>query len=429
MLESYRVVSGPFGSSLKSSAYLTSGGVPFVRIENIRGGFYIDDTNMVYISTYDNSRLANSQLYEDDLILSKVGHTIGYFARVCENISMCNISENNIGIKLHDFTKAFKHYILAYLNTQYAQRLVLRRISGNAQPKLNVGDVCHIPIPIFGEAICAAISHLITQSEMIRNNAKASYNDAEKLLLDKLGMTAYVPSQEPTAIKTLAESLGTSGRLDAEYYQQKYMDMETALGTCNEVKNLCKIYDAAPHFNAEQVFNYIELADIGITGNIIGCTTALFKDLPSRARRLVKSGQVIVSSIEGSLQSCAIISDEYDGALCSTGFYVLDSDVINPETLLLLFKSAPIQQLLKKRCSGTILTAISKSALETMPLPMVDINTQLALAWYIQQSFDFRRQSQKLLDIAKRTVEIAIEDGEEAATTWLQTQQKQARSV
>ena len=52
-------------------------------------------------------------------------------------------------------------------------------------------------------------------------------------------------------------------------------------------------------------------------------------ELPTRARRVVKSGQILVASVEGSMQSCALITDEYDGALCSTGFYVLDSDKMN----------------------------------------------------------------------------------------------------
>ena len=58
----HRVVSGPFGSTLKSSAYLEKGDIPFVRIEDIKGGFHISRENLVYISNFDNGRIANSQL-------------------------------------------------------------------------------------------------------------------------------------------------------------------------------------------------------------------------------------------------------------------------------------------------------------------------------------------------------------------------------
>lgn len=93
------IVSGPFGSSLKSSSYLEKGDIPFVRIENIRGGFFVSHNNMIFISNQDNERIKNSELHVDDIILSKVGNTIGFFARVDDSIEPCNISENNIGIK------------------------------------------------------------------------------------------------------------------------------------------------------------------------------------------------------------------------------------------------------------------------------------------------------------------------------------------
>ena len=50
---------------------------------------------------------------------------------------------------MSEYSDIEKHYILTYLNCFYAQKLVLRRTSGNAQPKLNVGDLCYVPIPRF----------------------------------------------------------------------------------------------------------------------------------------------------------------------------------------------------------------------------------------------------------------------------------------
>lgn len=43
------VVSGPFGSTLKSASYLSEGPVPFIRIENIKGGFYVNTLNLSLI--------------------------------------------------------------------------------------------------------------------------------------------------------------------------------------------------------------------------------------------------------------------------------------------------------------------------------------------------------------------------------------------
>ena len=94
------------------------------------------------------------------------------------------------------------------------------------------------------------------------------------------------------------------------------------------------------------------------------------EDLPTRARRKVAAGDVIVSSIEGSLESIALITEEYDNALCSTGFHVIQSEVLNSKVLLVLLKSIIGQLQLKKGCSGTIfLTAINKEEFSKIAVP------------------------------------------------------------
>ena len=54
LLKNNEVVSGPFGSTITSTAYMLKGDVPFIRIENIKGGFHINRENLIYISKKDN---------------------------------------------------------------------------------------------------------------------------------------------------------------------------------------------------------------------------------------------------------------------------------------------------------------------------------------------------------------------------------------
>ena len=246
------------------------------------------------------------------------------------------------------------------------------------------------------------------------------------MLVSTIDMVDRSSTKIITSLKSLSESFLTSGRLDAEYYQPIYDDYKAALKTEDTVYTLCNLYDKnfVPKDDVE--YAYIELANVGNSGDINDVDSVLGKNLPSRARRKVKSGQVIIASVEGSLQSCALITDEYSGALCSTGFYVVDSDYINPESLLVLFKSKPIQALLKQRCSGTILTAITKDEFLSMPLPKIEQSVQKQIATKVQESFALRHQSEQLLENAKRAVEIAIELGEEKAMKWLKGKNAEA---
>ena len=54
-----------------------------------------------------------------------------------------------------------------------------------------------------------------------------------------------------------------------------------------------------------------------------------------------------------------------------------------------------------------------------MPLPKIDDSIQAEIAGKVQMSFSLRRQSAQLLEYAKRAVEMAIEQGENAALAWL----------
>ena len=74
---------------------------------------------------------------------------------------------------------------------------------------------------------------------------------------------------------------------------------------------------------------------------------------------------------------------------------------------------------MKQRCSGTILTAISKDEFLSMPLPEISLSIQDLIAKKIQESFSLRKKSETLTEYAKQAVEIAIEKDETTAFEWL----------
>ena len=318
----------------------------------------------------------------------------------------------------------YPEYLATYLNTKYGIWDVKRRSRQSInQTNVNPEEVKEIFIPLLRKDIQDYIKESFEIAHINRINSTELYSQAENLLLETLGLNNFEPTSEAVNVKSFKESFLSSGRLDAEYYQQKYEDYIDLI--CNYpngyeiIEVACKQKDInyTPKDNAE--YKYIELANIGKTGDIKGCTIAIGSELPTRARRKVNTNDVIISSIEGSLDSCAIVTEEYDNALCSTGFYIISSNKINSETLLVLFKSEPIQNILKKGCSGTILTAINKTEFQNIPIPIIDKQIQEQIASLVSESFTLKKQSEQLLETAKRAVEIAIEEGEEVAMRYI----------
>lgn len=319
-----------------------------------------------------------------------------------------------------DRTKILPEYLAAYLSCQYGISDIKRRARQSInQTNVNPEEVKAMQIPLLGSALQEKIKFCFVNAHKMKLDAIGLFKEAAKILLVKLEYSSHPPIKQSVSVKLLSESLKKTGRIDAEYYQPKYEQYIYGLNTSDTVFSLCKIHDENFEPKGEECYSYIELANVGTEGEIANVETILGNELPTRARRKVKAGQVIVSSIEGSLQSCALVQPEYDGALCSTGFYVLSSDSINSETLLVLFKSEPIQALMKQRCSGTILMGITKDEFLSMPLPRIANEAQEQIASIVQQAFSLRQQSEQLLNYAKQAVELAIEQGEDVAMAWL----------
>ncbi len=308
-------------------------------------------------------------------------------------------------------------FLNVFLNTKYGIQDIKRRarISIN-QSNVNAEELKRIKIPIFSQKLQFQIEKLVKKTYKNLQQSKTLYTQTQQLLVEELDLKDFKLSDENVATKLLSTSFKKTGRLDSEYYQPKYDEILKKIKQygSDKLSNLCEIKDKNFKPQNETIYKYIELSSLGNEGEVISFTTQKGKNLPSRARRKVSFNDVIVSSVEGSLDKVALVDIADDNLLCSTGFYVIQSKQINSETLLALFKNEIFQQILKQNCSGTILTAINKDEFYNLEIPLIEHQTQETIKQKIQRSFQLKKESKKLLDLAKQAVETAIEQDEEA---------------
>ena len=389
----------------------TNDGIPLLQTKNIAEVF-INTNEYVCINKEFHNKLKKSQICLHDILIARSG-SFGkasiYFEKTIVNSSdVIIIQANHLSINCF--------YLTIFLNSKYGRDQMIRFASGGLQGHVNLTILEKLKVPMLPKNFQTHIENLVISAHRKLEQSKKLYQDAETMLLEELGFNDFSLTCNNIAIKSLSESFSISGRLDAEYYQPKYDAILEKIEQYHNgffaLNDICTLHDAnfLPH--NETIYNYIELSNIGTNGEIVDCMCEKGCDLPTRARRRIKKGQVIVSTIEGSLQSIAIVDECYDNALCSTGFYIIDSQNINSETLLVLLKNNYMQALLKKRCSGTILTAIGKEEFMSLQIPLIDAVIQQNIASHIQKSFALRSESKQLLAKAKAAVECAIEQGE-----------------
>ncbi|CAM2175242.1 hypothetical protein [Burkholderia orbicola] len=81
-------------------------------------------------------------------------------------------------------------------------------------------------------------------------------------------------------------------------------------------------------------------------------------EAPSRARQLLKAGDVLVSMTRPNLNAVALVPEHLDGAIGSTGFHVLRSRWLRPEFLLGLVQSQRFVDAMSALVQGALYPAV-----------------------------------------------------------------------
>jgi len=355
-----------------------------------------------------------STLGKGDIIITKVGSPC--YASIVYEHEMVALSRTVMGLK--DISLVDPLYLLAFLRSKYGFQELYRAREQTIQFQLTLERVRNIPIYKASRLLQNNIAEIYRRYYANIQKVNERYKQAESILLNELSFDISLTNQSIYTQKRFSNYI-RSGRLDAEYYQNKYDNIISKISQYpygqNRIGELFLFRNMNILPDNDTKYKYIELSNIGVNGEITGCTYEYGSKLPSRARRIVHTGDIMISSIEGSLRKCAIVTDEYDGALCSTGFYVLTPNIINAETSLVLFMSDIVQALLKRACTGTILTAVNRDEFINIYLPIINIDIQKKIADIVRNGIDLREESERLLVLAGTAVETAIENGEHEA--------------
>lgn len=376
-------------------------------------------TNNKYISLDAYNFLKKTKLFGGELIINKIGSP-GRTYLMPKLQTPASLGMNQFLVRLKDNDYSCLLYV--YFNSKYGKNIIEQRITGAVPLSIDKVSIKKLLVPDFSKKFAIKIKKLFDQKSILEESSKSLYQQSENLLLEELGLKDWKPKYQLFYVKNYSDTQQAE-RFDAEYFQPQY---DAIIEGIKNYKNGFDFAKKAISLNTKNYqpidnkdYRYIELSNISQNGEINGFTQSKGEELPSRARRKVRKGDLILSSIEGSLDSIAMITSDYEDMICSTGFFVVNSKNINAETALIFFKSKTGQLQLKKGCSGTILTAIGSDEFNKILIPKIEQKVQDEIKEKINKMYLFKSQSKSLLEIAKKAVEMAIESNEEKATKWI----------
>ena len=125
-----------------------------------------------------------------------------------------------------------------------------------------------------------------------------------------------------------------------------------------------------------QTFKYVDVSSV--SNQLFSITTwseLLGKDAPSRARKVIRKGDVIFATVRPTLKRIALIPDNLDNEICSTGYCVLQpNEKIVSEFLYFFLQTQYIQSVVESLQKGASYPAITDTNLKDclLPLPLQD---------------------------------------------------------
>ena len=317
-------------------------GIRLVQTGNVGFGFFKDKKDKAkYISEKTFRKLKCTEVFPDDLLVSRLPDPVGKSC-IIPNINSkmitavdCTIIRTNKSI-LPEFLLYFQ------MSDEYLKD-VSSKVTGTTRSRIsrkNLGIV-KIPLPPLPEQkrIVAILDKAFSAINKAKQNAEANLKNAKEMF---------------------------------ESYLQNVFDnksddwVEKKLG---EV--LQKTETVNPKLKPEKEFIYLDVSSVNKeTKKIEKITTLLGQDAPSRARKLVKTNDVIFATVRPTHSRVSIISDEFNNQVCSTGYYVLrPKDFLNSKFIYYFLLTFGFNEQMKKLQKGASYPAVTNKEVESRIIP------------------------------------------------------------
>lgn len=419
--------------SMKVSEYY-GGTINFIKTDNLREG-YIKTPFNDYLTESGNDVISNTKLKVGDVVVTIIGadeNVIARTALITEEFLPANINQNIALIRVNQNIIS-PEFLTVYLNSKFGKNFLYYYARQTEQFNLNCEEVGLVQVPIFSDKFVSSITEIVQRKYFLLKSADEVYKSAEKLLAQALQLEDFKPSAENTAIKNFSASFAKTGRLDAEFFMPKYDDIENKLAEFPQIKikdlikyPVCsgstpKAGDKKYYADEIDGVPFIRAVDIVQnrvdTKNFIYIKPEVHNEILKRTK--LKKNDVLFS-IAGTVGRCGIFDYDFEANINQAIAILRFSEEKIKRLYLIQFFNSEIGKLYVEKYSRQgVQTNLNLDEVSNLSVPIIDAETQGKIAALVEKSFNLRAESERLLEVAKSAVEIAIESGEDVAIKFL----------
>jgi type I restriction enzyme, S subunit len=401
-------------------------GIPFLRGTNYSGDF-ITFTDVLRISEDANRLLHKSEIKPGMVLLSMSG-SVGSVAVALDTWRYPINSNQDIAKIVPNGISSF--YLAAFLSCRFGRIQVNRLPVGSVQQHVFLWMIERLKVPRFSSDFEARIAKTALNAYQAHETAFDAVSVAEVHLTKALGLVDWTPP-EPLAYTARALDVFAAGRIDAQYYMPAKEQVRRSLEALPGKPLSDRANSIREQWVPERAPPTMRIRNYDVTDALVPLLDA--EKEPSSAaeigsmKKVFKDGDVVISRLRAYLKEIAVVrtGDEIP-SVGSSEFIVLrpKGDSISPETLLVFLRSTPVQTILRWCQDGSQHPRFSEGDLLSISVPDAVVQMSPRITQIVRDGFAARLRARKLLDAAKRAVEIAIENSEAEALAYLDQQEE-----
>lgn len=131
------------------------------------------------------------------------------------------------------------------------------------------------------------------------------------------------------------------------------------------------------------LFDYVDIGGVDAKAGIVEWEATSFEDAPSRARRVARDGDTIVSTVRTYLRAIAPIKVHQQRVIVSTGFAVVRPKLVDPGFLSYALRESRFVETVVSRSVGVSYPAVNASDVADIVVPLPTSVEQRGIAEYL----------------------------------------------
>ena len=343
----------------------------------------------------------------------------------------------------------YPDYLFMVMKTPLFNKIIRDNTTGSVRQNLSFDILkeLSLPKPEFSKQLelVSAYNDKISHSEALEKQSAQVEQDIEDYLLSELGIKQKGYTQaEPTAtvasepqVEYVVSNRQLEDRADTYHWEDeikkeysflkfvRFKDVER-WDCYNEESSFLKKLRVSPFPIVEignvydftqrrwdkkgSTFNYVEIGSVDPLKGILYAEEIPTDKAPSRATQKINKGDLIIGTTRPYLKKFAIVNDDYDGCICSSGFQVVaPQNKYNLSYLCEVLKISVVIAQFESFMSGALYPAITNKDLKKIQIPLPPIDIQNSIVEHINKQ---KEQIKQLRQQAENLRKEALEDFE-----------------